>query len=320
MVFKMKKEFVSIIIPFKSVEKELKECLEHCRKLDSQNFEIILLPDSKIKEKFPKARVFETGKVKPSVKRNLGIKKAKGSVLAFIDSDAYPARDWLSKALPLFKDEKVAIVGGPNITKPSDSLLEKASGEVFASFAGSGVFATRYEKGMVFEIDDLPSCNLLVRKKDLTENKLKFDEQLLTAEDSKMCFELKALGKKIVFSPEVIVYHHRRKLFIPHLKQVWNYGRDKALLLKENFSPKRIYYLLPLAIVLYTATGIIVSLFNDFLKFLFIATMIIYLLIAAFSSVLKNWNHSPLVFPGIVLTHYTYGIAFIYGLLKSKNS
>jgi len=80
------------------------------------------------------------------VKRNLGIRKAKGGILAFIDSDAYPARDWLSKALPLFTDESVAVVGGPNITKPSDSLLEKQVGSVCELCRLRSVFG-KIEKG-----------------------------------------------------------------------------------------------------------------------------------------------------------------------------
>jgi len=87
--------------------------------------------------------------------------------------------------------------------------------------------------------------------------------------------------------------------FCPHLRQVWNYGRDKASLLKEYFSLQRAYYLLPSAIVLYTVVGIAVSAFDGFLGSLFAATMAFYLLVAAFSSVLKNWRHSPLVFPGL---------------------
>jgi len=53
--------FVSIIIPFKDVDKELKECLTHCGRLDFKNLEIILLPDLKIKEKFSKATVLRPG-------------------------------------------------------------------------------------------------------------------------------------------------------------------------------------------------------------------------------------------------------------------
>ena len=150
----------------------------------------------------------------------------------------------------------------------------------------------RVQKGMFFDIDDLPSCNLIVRKKYLVENNLKFDEHLLTAEDSKMCFDLKSLGKRIVFSPNVIVYHHRRGLFLAHLKQVWNYGRDKAFLLKECFTPKRAYYLLPSTIVAYTAIGAIISFYNETLRLPFLATILAYLAITAISSFLKNWKQS----------------------------
>jgi len=312
------KPFVSIIIPFTRVDDGLKECLERCAELDFRDFEIILLPDRKPGEDFPGARVFETGEIFPSAKRNIGIRESKGDILAFIDSDACPESDWLSKAVPFFSEGVAAAVGGPNLTKLSDSLLERAGGEVLSCFAGSGLLAARFGKGNFSCLEDLPACNLLVRKSDLEENGLLFDERLLTAEDSKLCFELKALGKRLVFSPEVVVRHHRRRLFGPHLRQYWNYGRDKGFLLRECFSTGKAYYLLPSAIVLYTAGGLALSALEGSLRPFFGATMSFYLLAAAFSGLAKNWRHSPLLFAGIVLTHYTYGIAFLCGLLSNK--
>ena len=56
-----------------------------------------MLPD--YAEELPENRVrmLPTGPVKPSDKRNIGVNAAKGEVVAFIDGDAYPAKDWLKK-------------------------------------------------------------------------------------------------------------------------------------------------------------------------------------------------------------------------------
>ena len=55
-----KKPIVSVIIPCKDVNDYVKQCLDQCLKLDYKNFSIILLPDSKTKQKFPKTRIFPT--------------------------------------------------------------------------------------------------------------------------------------------------------------------------------------------------------------------------------------------------------------------
>ena len=36
--------------------------------------------------------------------------------VSFIDSDAYPNSRWLDESLKLFKNKKIALVGGPNLS------------------------------------------------------------------------------------------------------------------------------------------------------------------------------------------------------------
>ena len=91
---------VSIIIPCKKIESMTEKCIKKCLKLNYDNFEIIVLPDKvneEILKKFSdkKIRIISTRNVKPSFKRNLGMKKANGEFFAFIDSDAYPKKTWL---------------------------------------------------------------------------------------------------------------------------------------------------------------------------------------------------------------------------------
>jgi glycosyltransferase involved in cell wall biosynthesis len=45
--------------------------------------------------------------------RNMAAKVAEGEILAFVDDDAYPARDWLENALKHFQQEKLMVLTGP---------------------------------------------------------------------------------------------------------------------------------------------------------------------------------------------------------------
>ena len=70
-----------------------------------QNFEIIILPDKldrKIKNE--KIRIIKTGAIGPAEKRDFSLKYAKGEILAFIDDDAYPDKDWLKNSLQNFPE------------------------------------------------------------------------------------------------------------------------------------------------------------------------------------------------------------------------
>ena len=68
----------------------------------------------------------------PSLKRNLGAKASRRNILAFLDDDAYPQRNWLEYALVNFSDPEVVAVGGPAVTPAQDNLRQQASGRATA--------------------------------------------------------------------------------------------------------------------------------------------------------------------------------------------
>lgn len=313
----VKKTF-SIIVPFREVGDYERECI-HALEKQKGNFEIILLPDSKIKEKFDKSKVYHTGPVKPSVKRNMGVSKAKGKYIAFIDSDAYPRKDWMKNTLKYLKDERVGILGGPNIQPENDSVMQKAGGDVLSSPLGAGSFSMRYSIKESKDVTELPSCNMFIRK-SMFEKIGGFDTSLLTAEDAKLCFELLKLGKKILYSPDVVVYHHRRALFRPHLRQIWRYGRDKAKVFRILSPKKNIIYFLPSLFVIFIFSGTFIT-FNPWfntpiLPAIYTYVMILYLFLVFLGSISKSLKRFPLIFVGIISTHIVYGIGFLRGLFS----
>jgi cellulose synthase/poly-beta-1,6-N-acetylglucosamine synthase-like glycosyltransferase len=316
----MEKPMVSIVIPCKEVNGYVRQCLGHCLGLDYGNFDIILLPDSGIREGFPRTRVIPTGPVKPSVKRNLGIRRARGRFIALIDSDAYPRKDWLSRALENLEGD-AGIVGGPNLSPPGDCRMRKASNDILSSRIAAGSFSARYSGRARRDVEELPSCNIVFRR-DIFMRVGGFDTSLLTAEDAKFCFQVRELGKRVVYSPDVVVYHHRRPLFRPHLRQMWVYGRDKARILGGFFSRKRLVYLAPSVFVLFLLLGFAVS-FNPWTEIplartLYLGLIALYVLIVAAASIAKSPGRSYLIFPGIMLTHITYGLGFLYGLVRER--
>ncbi len=303
---------ISIIIPYKILDKYVKECLDGIRNINYKDYEVILLPDKKTTED-KKYKVIETENVKPGTKRNIGVKNSNGEIIAFIDSDAYPEKDWLKNALRYFEDSNVGIVGGPNLTPKDANIWEKTNGDCLSMFICSGKAAIRYKIGNnLMNVDELPSCNLLIRKGLFVD----FDENLLTAEDTKLCFQVKDKGKKILYAPDVIVYHHRRDSFFKHLKQMWVYGRDIALLIKKKFSFDKLYYFSLGFWVLFLFIGSIISILNEIFRKIFFGIILIYIIFILISSLIKNLRRSILIFVMIIFTHLVYGFGFIYGMIK----
>ena len=224
------KPLVSIIIPCKDVDDYTRECIEYCGRLDYPNFEIILLPDYST-EAIDGVKVIATGPVAPGVKRNIGVKSSNGEFCAFIDNDAYPRSDWLTNALKYFEDPQVGGVGGPGLTPEADGFMQKAGGYVLSSFM-VGNLSSRYKTKSCFESDDIHSCNFIARKA-IIEEAGGWNEKYWPGEDTLMCLAIKKLGKKLIESSDVVVYHHRRSLFKPHLKQVSRFGEHQRILCQK---------------------------------------------------------------------------------------
>jgi len=325
-MFKKKNSsMVSIIIPCEEIDDYTKECIEHCKRLDYDNYEIILLPDnyvgeikknSELKLKL-KLKIVPTGHATPGRKRNIGIKKSKGEFCAFIDSDAYPRKDWLRKAMKYFEDQNVVVVGGPGITPDEDSPMQKASGYIFSSVMVGGL-ANRFKAGEIHESDDVHSCNFIARKCIFKD--LKWDEKYWPGEDTLLCLDVKKSGKKMIEASDVIIYHHRRPLFFPHLKQVSRFGLHRGFFAKkfpEN-SLKFVYFL-PSFLLLFLIFGGIISYFFQSFRLIFITVVLVYLILSLITAL--SFNNIKLLFPvwgGIILTHLTYGMFFLIGLIKKE--
>jgi cellulose synthase/poly-beta-1,6-N-acetylglucosamine synthase-like glycosyltransferase len=312
----MKERSVSIVIPLKTPNKNLDECLKHCLELDYDEYEILVLPDKIADTSFPRVKVIASGAVGPSEKRDLALNYARGDIIAFIDDDAYPTRDWLKNAAKYFNDPDVAAVGGPAVTPDNDSFMQKASGYVLSSVMGGGSYTYRYIPGASREVDDYPTCNLLVRK-SILEKIGGFDNKFWPGEDTILCLEItKKEGKKIIYSPDVLVYHHRRFLFRPHLKQISSYAVHRGYFVKRfPETSLRLSYFLPSLFVLGLLGGGLLSLFSDTVRFIYILIVALYI-VAALASGLKTGNPAMMlvVAAGIVLTHIYYGIGFMIGL------
>lgn len=305
----------SIIIPCKEIDEYTRECIEHCSALIYDDLEIILLPDEDCNS-ISGVKIIPTGNVAPGAKRNIGIGRASGDILAFIDSDAYPARNWLSNASKYLADPSVAAVGGPGVTPSSDSTMQRAGGYVLSSFMVGGL-ANRYKSGAAYESEDIHSCNFIVKREVM--EKVAWDEHYWPGEDTLVCLEIKALGKKMLEAPDVVVYHHRKPLLLPHLKQVSRFGLHRGFFAKRYPETSlRSVYLAPSLFLLFLTTGAVLSYFYPVFRTIFLIIVAAYLLLAFAAALNGDKKLAPLVWLGIILTHITYGASFIVGLLKKE--
>ncbi len=313
---------VSIVIACPRRSWMLDECLAAIAKQSYANWEAIVLPDedfrleteddmsdvSGLKSFSSRLRVVPTGKVRPAEKRNLGIREAKGEIIAFIDDDAYPDAHWLEYAVKYFGEEDIGGVGGPGVTPPGDAWLSKIGGRVYDNVLVSGNYRYRYRAGGVRRnVDDYPSCNLFVRK-DLLDSFGGYRTDFWPGEDTLLCKDIVDRWKRIVYDPWVIVYHHRRPLFGAHLRQLGRYAFHRGYFCKRFPSNSlHLSYFVPSAFV----AGL------PFVWWLwplyaFYAALV---LVTTFSFNPLTW---ALTAAGVVASHVTYGIQFVRGLCAKR--
>jgi len=301
-----RKPIFSIIIPVRTETDYLRETLKKLKQQSFSSFEILVITD-KI-----------SGPVSPAIKRNLGAKKSKGLYLAFLDDDSYPDKNWLKNASRLFSPD-IAALCGPCLTPPGDSITQKASGLVWSSYLGSGGAGT-YRNSVSSKrfVDDFPSVNLIVKKEDFLKIK-GFDTHHWPGEDTILCAALVyTLHKKILYHPSIRVYHHRRRVIIPHLQQITRYalhrGNFARIYPKTSF---RIGYLIPSFFLIYLISLIF---FHPF-YYLFPLFLYLFLLFITFSSFLVSrfsFLVSLLATITIPATHLYYGILFIIGFFSKQ--
>ena len=224
----------SIIIPVKEINDYVLESVPITLRIDYADFEVIVLPNEMPGEALPsclqdpRVRVIPTGRVGPAVKRDVGAERAVHDRLAFLDDDAYPREDWLRNADEAFSATGADAIGGPGVTPPGSPLAERASGLFFETLFGGGGMAYRYRPiGRAFPVDDYPTVNLLVDKRAFFSVG-GFDNAYWPGEDTKFCLDFVKAGHAIWYWPEVVVYHHRRRIVWPHLRQVGNYGKHRG--------------------------------------------------------------------------------------------
>lgn len=312
---------VSVVIACPECTSYLEEAMAGLSVQSLKPTEIIVIPDEPFEppSHWPKeVRIIPSGKKRPSEKRNLGAEEARGEIIAFLDDDAMPDPAWLSQAVRHFSREDVGATGGPAVTPQNDSRFSRLGGDVYASPLVSGTCRFRYTPERFRYVDDLPSCNLLVRR-SLMKEIGGFNTRYWPGEDTILCLDIVNAGFKIIYNPFATVFHHRRPLFGAHLRQIGRYAMHRGFFARIFAkTSRRISYMIPSLFVLGIVLGPIAAAFVPVLFPIYFGVIAFYLIVTFLASVHRNPVDWLIVWAGIILTHLWYGIRFIQGLFFGK--
>ncbi|MEK9135100.1 MAG: glycosyltransferase [Patescibacteria group bacterium] len=232
--------FISVIIPARNEEALIGECLKNLQQLNypKDRLEIIIsdgLSTDKtaeiVKTYGAKIVVNKFQTVAPG--RNIGFQHSQGDLVAFSDADCLMDKNWLSNALKYFQDESVAGVGGPSLSPQDESVFGRAVRFLFlcGSLISGSIYVTDSKKTKI--VKSIPGCNAIYKRVAL-EKVMPVDETLLTGDDVEMNYQLISRGYKVLYVPDVTVWHYRRDNPKKFWKQIYRYAIGRLQMAKRH--------------------------------------------------------------------------------------
>jgi O-antigen biosynthesis protein len=204
----------------------LRWCLEGMPELDYPDYEVIVVDDGSSDGTAAIARecgypAISTPNRGLSSARNTGLEAASGEIVAYIDCDARPDRDWLRYLAASFRATDHAGIGGPNLPPPDGWIAD-----CVANAPGGPVHVLLSDR----EAEHIPGCNMAFRRQRLLEVG-GFDPRFRAAgDDVDICWRLQENGETLGFSAGAVVWHRARDSVRAYWRQQIGYGKAEALL------------------------------------------------------------------------------------------
>ncbi|OBZ34783.1 glycosyltransferase family 2 protein [Methanohalophilus sp. DAL1] len=216
--------FISVIIPVYNDPSGLEDTLQSLvAQQYTGNFEIIVADNGStdntpdIAEKYcgDSVKLVVEDTVQSSyAARNKGLEIAKGSIIAFIDSDMTVEKDWLQKMSQSMAKHNADYLGcRVEIYSESNSLSalhNKLSGFPMDEYIYKRHFA--------------PTCCLIVRK-EIFEHVGVFDPNLISSGDYEFGNRVFDAGYKLYYDSDIVMYHPARTSLKKLLKKSFRIGR-----------------------------------------------------------------------------------------------
>lgn len=222
---KLKKPLISIIILVHNSLGFIENCIESVLKTYYGNFEVVIVDNAsrdgspqRLREKTSQDRrvriVYSEVNLGFAEGNNIGARKAKGKYLTFLNIDTIVTPNWINEVVGVMETDN-------SLGACQSKLLQMKNPEFFDS---AGDFIDKYgvmmrrggdlsekDTGQYDNVGEIFSARgaAFTIRRELFERIGGFDASyFLTYEDIDLCWRVRLSGRKVVFVPKSVVYHH----------------------------------------------------------------------------------------------------------------
>lgn len=285
--------FVSVVIPVKNEEKHIRACLKAVLRqtYNKKMMEVIIVDNgstdntiSIIKDFGNRVKLYKEIQGTIARVRNFGAGKAKGDLIAFLDGDCLPDKEWLQFGVKkLYENDLVGCIGFTDKHRGPDSS--------WVQQAWQHICSTSKCKGCI-EVPWLSSFNLILSKELFVQIK-GFNESLETCEDSDLGYRIGVHRKLLLCDYVHVVHLGEPETLLDFIKNEYWRGKNnlKSLMISTTKARNIVSVLVPF-FYLITFTILIIStylsLFVPYMYVLIILSGIVTLLLPIFMVLVKS--------------------------------
>jgi GT2 family glycosyltransferase len=217
----MNKKFplVSIIIAHHNKKEFLEKCLSSLLRQTYQTIEIILVDNGStdgsvdyIKRKFPSVKIVRCKENLGFAKaNNIGIKEAKGDLIATLNNDTEVVPNWIYELVKVINSgEKVGMCSSKILFMKNPTMINSTGINVSRSGACWDRGMSEYDIGQYQSVENVfgPCGCAAMYKREMLEEIGLFDEDFYAyAEDVDLAFRGRLAGWECLYVPKAVVYH-----------------------------------------------------------------------------------------------------------------
>ena len=175
-------------------------------------------------------RVLEQANAGPAAARNVGVQRAEGRLIVFLDDDVVPLPELLAAHIEAHGDAEDLVVVGP-MSPPPD--------------ATRSVWVRWEERQLLKQYDAMQNglfaCTprqFYTGNASVSRERLLaaggFDDRFKRAEDVELAFRLWAMGARFLFEPRADVLHYASRTFASWMRTPYQYGRYDVVMGREK--------------------------------------------------------------------------------------